>query len=121
MVLVDTSVWISHLRDSNSYLEELLNEGIVLCHPFIMGELACGNIINRNEILSLLKSLPMANIAAHDEVLKFIEDRKLARKGLGYLDVHLLASSILSDSVIWSLDKKLSEIAMGLNILFNPN
>ena len=120
MVLVDTSVWISHLRDSNSYFKELLNKGIVLCHPFIIGELACGNIINRNEILSLLKSLPMASIVEHDEVLKFIEDRKLARKGLGYVDVHLLASAILSDSPIWSLDKKLNKIALELNIDFKP-
>ena len=119
MVLVDTSVWISHLRDSNSFLEELLNKGIVLCHPFIVGELACGNIKNRNEILSLLKSLPMVSVVEHDEVLTFIEDRKLARKGLGYVDVHLLASAILSDSAIWSLDKKLSEIA--IDISFGPN
>ncbi len=118
MILVDTSVWISHLRDSNSYLEELLNEGIVLCHPFIIGELACGNIKNRNEILSLLKLLPMAQVVEYDEVLKFIEDRKLARKGLGYVDVHLLASAILSDSPTWSLDKKLSKIALELNIDF---
>ena len=118
MILVDTSVWISHLRDSNSYLEELLNEGIVLCHPFIIGELACGNIKNRNEILSLLKLLPMAQIVEHDEVLKFIEDIKLARKGLGYVDIHLLASAILSDSPTWSLDKKLSKIALELNIDF---
>ncbi len=121
MVLVDTSVWISHLRDSNSFLEELLNKGIVLCHPFIVGELACGNIKNRNEILSLLKVLPVASIAEHDEVLKFIEDKELARKGLGYVDVHLLASAILSDSTIWSFDKKLSEIAMDINISFDPN
>ena len=118
MILVDTSVWISHLRDSNNCLEELLNKGIVLCHPFIVGELACGNIKNRNEILSLLKSLPMVNIVEHDEVLKFIEDRKLARKGLGYVDVHLLASAILSDSLIWSLDKKLNKTAHVMNISF---
>ena len=118
MILVDTSVWISHLRDRNSRLIGLLNNGEVLCHMFIIGELACGNIKNRNEILSLLKSLPMAGAADHDEVLKFIEIRKLARKGLGYIDVHLLASAILSDSLIWSLDKKLSGIALELNIDF---
>ena len=118
MILVDTSVWISHLHDGNSCLKELLNNGDVLCHLFIIGELACGNIKNRNEILSLLKSLPMARAVEHDEVLKFIEDRKLARRGLGYIDVHLLASAILSDSLIWSLDKKLSNIALELNIDF---
>jgi len=89
-----------------------------LSHPFIIEELACGNIINRNEILSLLKLLPMVSVVEHDEVLTFIDDRKLARKGLGYVDVHLLASAILSDSTIWSLDKKLSKIALELNIDF---
>lgn len=120
MILVDTSVWISHLRDGNYRLIELLNNGNVICHTFIIGELACGNINNRNEILSLLKSLPMAGIAEHDEALEFIEDRKLARRGLGYIDVHLLASAILSDSLIWSMDKKLSNIALELSIDFVP-
>ncbi len=119
MILVDTSVWISHLRDENYCLKELLNNGDVSCHLFIIGELACGNIKNRNEILSLLNSLPMAQVVEHDEVLKFIEDRKLARKGLGYVDVHLLASAILSDSSMWSTDKKLNKIALELNIDFN--
>ena len=118
MILVDTSVWISHLRDENSCLKELLNNGDVLCHPFIIGELACGSIKNRNEILSLLQSLPMARIVEHDEVLKFIENRKLISKGLGYVDIHLLASAILSDSPMWSLDKKLSKMALELNIDF---
>ena len=120
MILVDTSVWVSHLRNGNSCLEKLLNNGDVLCHIFIIGELACGNIKNRDDILSLLKSLPMARAAEHYEVLKFIEDRKLARKGLGYIDVHLLASAILSDSLMWSFDKKLSNIALELNIDFTP-
>jgi predicted nucleic acid-binding protein len=120
MVLVDTSVWISHLRDGSYGLMELLNNGDVLCHPFIIGELACGNIKNRNEIISLLRSLPMAKTLVHDEVLKFTEDRKLARRGLGFIDVHLLASAILSDSPMWSLDKKMSNIALELNIDFIP-
>ena len=111
MILVDTSVWISHLRDGTNYLEVLLNKGTVLCHPFIIGELACGSIRNRNEILSLLQSLPMTRIVEHDEVLKFIENRKLISKGLGYVDIHLLASAILSDSLMWSLDKKLNKTA----------
>lgn len=118
MVLVDTSVWISHLRDGSPSLEELLNNGDVLCHLFILGELACGNIKNRIEILSLLKSLPMAMEAEHVEILRFIEDKKLAGKGLGYIDVHLLASAILSDSQIWSLDKRLNFAALELNIGF---
>jgi predicted nucleic acid-binding protein len=120
MVLVDTSVWISHLRDGHYGLMELLNSGDVLCHPFIIGELACGNIKNRDEIISLLKSLPMARTIDHDEALKFIEDRGLARRGLGFIDIHLLASAILSDSLMWSLDKKLINTALELNIDFIP-
>ncbi len=120
MILADTSAWISHLRYGNDYLEGLLNKGTVSCHPFIIGELACGSIRNRNEILSLLQSLPMTRIVEHDEVLKFIENRKLVSKGLGYVDIHLLASAILSDSLMWSLDKKLNETAVELNIDFNP-
>ena len=118
MILVDTSVWVSHLRDGNSCLEKLLDSGDILCHPFIIGELACGNIRNRDEILSLLQSLPQAKIADHEEVLKFIERKNLMSKGLGYIDAHLLASSILSDSPLWSLDKKLNEVALELKICF---
>ena len=118
MVLVDTSVWIAHLRGGNSQLEQLLNDGDVLCHPFIIGEIACGNIRNRNEILSLLQSLPMAEKAEHDEILEFIEHKKLMSKGLGYVDVHLLASALLSGSLIWSFDKKLNEVASELKIKF---
>jgi len=118
MVLVDTSIWISHLRDGSSYLEVLLNSGDVLCHPFIIGELACGTLKNRNELFSLFKSLPIAKIVEHDEVLKFIEKRNLMGMGLGYIDIHLLASAILSDSPIWSLDKKLNKIANAMDISF---
>lgn len=118
MILVDTSIWVTHLREGNSKLSKLLNDGDVLCHPFIIGELACGNIKNRKEILSLLQSLEMAKKAEHDEILEFIDDKRLMNKGLGYIDVHLLASAILSDSLIWSLDKKLSEAASELRIRF---
>ncbi len=107
MVIVDTSVWISHLRYGNPELENLLYDGEVVCHPFIVGELACGNIKNRNEILTLLQSLPMAVSADYDEVLQFIENNALMGRGLGYIDVHLLASAALTDVTIWTLDKKL--------------
>ena len=118
MVLVDTSIWISHLREGNSHLEVLLNSGDVLYHPFIIGELACGTLKNRDELLSLFNSLPIARIVEHDEVLKFIEKRNLMSMGLGYIDVHLLASALLSDSPIWSLDKKLNKIAHDMDISF---
>lgn len=118
MVLVDTSVWVSHFRESNSNLEKLLNDGDVTCHPFILGELACGNIKNRDVILSLMQALPMARQVEHDEVLKFIENKKLMGKGLGYIDVHLLASAALSDALLWSLDNKLNEMSSRLDIGF---
>jgi len=116
MVLVDTSVWVSHLRDSNVRLERLLNDGNVVCHPFIVGELACGNLRNRHEILSLLRSLPMATLAAHEEVMQFIEDNQLMGKGLGYIDAHLIASAMLTHISIWTLDKTLAEISLKLGI-----
>ena len=111
MVLVDTSVWVSHLRETHSHLANLLNDGEVACHPFIIGELACGNLRNRTIILSLLEALPTATAVEHEEVLTFIENHRLIGKGLGYVDVHLLASAALSRFPIWTLDKKLEQVA----------
>lgn len=93
MVLVDTSVWVRHLREGDSDLEQLLNSGQVMCHPHIVGELACGNMKNRREVLSLLQLLPVATLATHTEILQFIESNHLMGKGLGYIDVHLSASA----------------------------
>jgi predicted nucleic acid-binding protein len=111
MVLVDTSVWVAHFRATHIDLVRLLNNGEVVCHPFIIGELGCGNLKNRNTILSLLRDLPAVSILDHEEVLAFIEGRKLMGKGLGYIDVHLLASAVLSGISIWTLDKRLEQIA----------
>ena len=114
MVLVDTSVWVAHLRDGNIGLETLLNEGHVAGHSFIIGELACGNLKNRSEILSLLHALPMAIHSEHQEVLELIETHSLMGKGLGYIDMHLLASALLTDVPLWSLDRKLAGAASKL-------
>lgn len=111
MVLVDTSVWVAHFRTTHIDLVKLLNNGEVACHPFIIGELACGNLKNRTNILSLLQDLPIVSIVEHEEVLAFIEGHKLMGKGLGYIDVHLLASAMLSGLSIWTLDKRLEQIA----------
>jgi predicted nucleic acid-binding protein len=116
MVLVDTSVWISHLREGNAELSGLLNEAMVLCHPFILGELACGNLKNRSTILSYLELLPVSIYAEHEEVLSFIDDKRLMGKGLGYVDIHLLASALLTGVSLWTLDKKLMQAADRLNI-----
>jgi predicted nucleic acid-binding protein len=121
MVLVDTSVWVLHLRERNTELEKLLNDGDVVCHPFIIGELACGNLKNRSEILSLLQALPMATQAEHEEVMQFIDKYRLMGKGLGYIDMHLLASALLTEVPIWTLDKKLNEVSIKLGIGFNKD
>ena len=116
MVLVDTSVWVSHLRDGGVGLEKLLNDGGVVCHPFIVGELACGNLKNRHEILTFLQSLPMTILAEDGEVLKFIENHQLMGKGLGYIDVHLIAAAVLTDVPIWTFDKTLEKITKKIGI-----
>jgi predicted nucleic acid-binding protein len=110
MILVDTSVWVSHFRDRNAELESLLNRGQVLCHPFIIGEIACGHLKNRQEILTLLKHLPTVDCAEHDEVLLILESNKLMGIGLGWVDMHLAASAKLTGVRVWTLDKKFSEI-----------
>ena len=116
MVLVDTSVWVAHLRQGAIGLEALLHDGLVVCHPFIVGELAGGNLQNRSEILSLLQRLPGAIQAGHEEVLQFIEHYGLMGKGLGYIDMHLLASARLTGVPLWTLDKKLNEVAKKLGL-----
>jgi predicted nucleic acid-binding protein len=116
MALVDTSVWVSHLRQGNIKLEILLNNGEVFCHPFIIGELACGNMKNRSEILVLLQTLPTTVQAEHEDVMHFIENNRLMGKGLGYIDVHLLVSALLTGVPLWSLDRKLNEMAVKLGM-----
>ena len=116
MILVDSSVWIDHLRKGDRELEKFLNEGVVLCHPFVIGELACVNLKNRDEILSLLAALPASPIASHEEGLHLVADRKLAGKGLGWIDVHLLASALLSNCTLWTKDRALRAVAGSLEI-----
>lgn len=118
MVLVDTSVWVEHLRREQRELESLLEAGEVVCHPFIVGELACGFIENRKEIFSLLQSLPAAVEAGHDEVMAFLERYRLMGRGLGWVDVHLMASAFLSGTPLWTLDKKLRRESVRLAIAY---
>jgi hypothetical protein len=92
-------------------LVHLLNDAEVVCHPFVIGELACGNLKNRTAIISLLEALPTVYEAGHEEVLAFIESRKVMGKGLGYVDVHLLASALLTEVTLWTLDKRLDKVA----------
>ena len=116
MTLADSSVWVDHLRKGSGALSALLEEGQVLCHPFVIGELACGNMKSRNQILALLTALPSATVAAHDEALRFLSQHKLHGKGLGWVDVHLLASSLLTGCSLWTRDKALVAAARALKI-----
>lgn len=118
MVLVDTSVWVSHLRDAHEGLTEVLEAGEAMCHPFVIGELACGNLKNRAAIIALLQLLPSAEVVQHEEVLAFVDARKLMGKGLDYVDVHLLASALLGGVPLWTLDKRLEKAAAELHCAY---
>lgn len=118
MVLVDTSVWVDHFRKGSSRLSVLLNEGQAVCHPFVVGELACGSLKQRAEVLRLLGTLRPARLAEHEEVLHFIDLHRLMGKGLGYIDVHLLASAYLTRIPLWTLDKRLDHAAALLGMQY---
>lgn len=118
MVLVDTSVWVDHLRSGNPRLASLLDREEVVCHPYIIGELACGNLPHREETLDLMGDLPQAVVTGHDEVMSFIELDRLTGIGLGYIDVHLLASARLAMTPLWTLDLPLRRAAAKLEVLF---
>lgn len=120
MILVDTSVWIDHLRKGVPELEAVLEKQQVLVHPFILGELACGNVVNRREVLDLLAALPAATVASQEEVLILIERRALMGRGIGLVDAHLLASAVLTEGGrLWSRDRRLSSLAAELKVAFS--
>jgi predicted nucleic acid-binding protein len=118
MVLVDTSVWVDHLRRGLPELAAQLDAAAAVCHPFVLGELACGNLRNRREILDLLHTLCTCPVAAHEEVLHFIESNRLMGLGLGYVDVHLLASARLAHLPLWTLDRPLRSAAARLRVAY---
>lgn len=111
MVLVDTSVWVDHFHRGNGQLESLLEQEEVVCHPFVIGELALGNLSNRTEILRLLQSLPQVVVARQEEIIHFIDSQRLMGVGLGFVDVHLLASARISSVVLWTRDRVLKRAA----------
>ena len=120
MILVDTSVWIGHLRSGEPSLAAALEAGRVMMHPFVLGELACGNLANRSEVLELLGNLPAAPTATDPEAVDFIERRSLMGRGVGYIDVHLLASIALSgDGRLWTRDRRLAAAATDLELAFS--
>ncbi|MGA7414875.1 MAG: PIN domain-containing protein [Bryobacteraceae bacterium] len=120
MVLVDTSVWVSHLRSGEPRLTEFLEKGLVLMHPAVIGELACGNLRNRRAFLSHLAELQEAASATNEEALLLIEGRKLWGRGVGWIDAHLLASSLLSDCLFWTLDERLMSVCDIAGVKVHP-
>ena len=120
-VLVDTSVWVDHLRRGNQTFSAMLEEGGVLCHPLVVGELACGNLRNRNEILELLLALPRAYSVTFEEALVFLGTENLHGRGLGWIDVQLLASAKLSACPLWTLDRRLAKAALESGVGFSDS
>ncbi len=116
MFLVDSSIWIDHLRNTNSSLQELLIEDGVLCHTAIIGEIALGNLKHRKEVISLLMALPKAAVAQTAEVFSLIENHRLHGTGIGWVDAHLLASAKLSHCSLWTFDKMLNKAAIKMAI-----
>ncbi len=111
MILVDTSVWVDHLRDGDEELAKRLNADEVACHPFVIGELACGNLRSRSELLALLSALPALPKVGDGEALAFIERHRLMGRGMGLIDIHLLASCMLAGVGLWTRDRSLARAA----------
>lgn len=116
MVLVDTSVWIQHFRHGQASLSSRLADGLVFMHPFVSGELACGNLKDRSEVLFCLNEMPAAKLATHGEVMTLMEKHRLWGRGLGLVDLHLLASALLSNCGFWTFDKKLAQASADLGL-----
>ena len=121
MILVDTSIWIDHLRQRDERLSGLLNQGQVLAHPFVIGELALGNLQNRGAILAALQDLPQTPVATDGEALGFIQENFLYGMGIGYIDAHLLAAvRLMPGAMLWTRDKRLLAAATKLGLAENP-
>jgi predicted nucleic acid-binding protein len=117
MILVDTSVWVDHLRAGDAMLAGLLDAAMVLAHPFVIGELALGNLHRRETVVNALSDLPMANVATDAEVLHFINRNTLFGRGVGYVDCHLLAAARLTAGAeLWTRDKRLHGVAVQLGL-----
>ena len=122
MILVDTSVWIEHFRVGNEALSRLLDAHQVWVHPFVIGEIACGDLEDRKEILSGLGHLPVVPVAMHSEVLFFLERNRLSGLGVGYVDLHLLASVALAPPMrLWTRDRRLATVANGLHCVYRKD
>lgn len=119
MILVDTSIWVDHLRSADTALEDLLNEGAVLSHPSVVGEVSLGNLSKREQVIGLMHRLPRATVAHDNEVLLLIEQERLYGAGIGYVDAQLLAATKLTpEALLWSRDKRLRAFAERLGLGF---
>jgi predicted nucleic acid-binding protein len=120
MILPDASVWIDHLKRGHPSLDRLLENGEVLCHPFVIGEVACGDLRQRQLTLRLLQTLEEAPMMEHEEVLALIERHRLVATGIGWVDAHLLGSTLLAGATLWTLDTPLARAAARLSVLARP-
>ena len=118
MILLDTSVWVDHLRRGDALVVQILESGQAAAHAFVIGELACGNLKSRVRVIELLQALPQLAMATDDEVLYFIERHKLMGRGIGYVDAHLLAAAAIGRAPLWTRDKRLREIAVELGVAY---
>jgi predicted nucleic acid-binding protein len=116
MILSDTSVWIDHLRRGEPQLVRLLADGQVLVHPFVVAEIALGSLARRDSVIGILESLPRGPVALHEEVMTLIEEEQLYGLGIGYIDVHLVASARLAGARLWTRDKRLRAVADRLGV-----
>lgn len=119
MILADSSVWIDHIRAPDPEVESVLVEGRLYCHPIVIGEVACGNLRDRRILLEMYE-LPSANVAEHVEVFQLIEQRRWMGRGTGYMDLHLLASALLTDLKLWTRDKRLATLAAEVGAAYDP-
>lgn len=121
MILVDSSVWIDHLRNNDATLAALLDRGQILSHPFVIGEVSLGSLRQRATIIGALQDLPKAIVANDREVMAFIESQTLYGRGIGYIDAHLLASvRLTADTLLWTRDRRLKELAVYLGLAVSP-
>jgi predicted nucleic acid-binding protein len=118
MILVDSSVWINHFRHTEPRLQELLLHDLVSLHPFVLGELACGNLHKRAETTAYLEMLPVVTVASEPQVRHLLESRRLWRTGLGWIDMHLLASALIDDLSLWTADRAVAAAAKRLGVAF---
>ena len=119
MILADTSVWIDHLIVANPHLASLLDQQQVLIHPMVIGELTCGNICDRADVMRLTRGLPRILVATHDEVLHFIERHHFMGRGIGFIDAHLLASTVIAPPAkLWTNDRRLMGLAHELGVAY---